>query len=70
MRYDEMGYNLGYYLKYIRWTGTQWTANLIEDNYPDYFGYYTSIVIDNYGFPHISYYDQTNGNLKYTWQVP
>jgi len=28
-------------------------------------GWYTSLAVDNAGYPHISYYDFTNDNLKY-----
>jgi hypothetical protein len=58
-------------LRYIRWTGSAWTAPVVIDNGGDdgdtvkYVGLFTSIAVDASRNPHISYYDQDNGNLKY-----
>jgi hypothetical protein len=58
-------------LKYVRWVGTAWTMPAVIDNGGDtdttlkYAGLYSSLAVDRNNNPHISYYDLSNGNLKY-----
>jgi hypothetical protein len=58
-------------LKYTRWTGNAWSMPVVIDNGGDtttstkYVGLYSSIAIDKNNNPHISYYDEDLGNLKY-----
>ena len=74
---DAGGYpHISYYditngdLKYARWTGSAWDG-LASPAGPDsvdtagVVGHYTSLALDAGGYPHISYYDSTNGDLKY-----
>jgi hypothetical protein len=39
-----------------------WTIETVDDYHV---GTYNSIAVDSFGQPHISYYDQANGNVKY-----
>jgi PKD repeat protein len=50
-------------LKYARWTGSNWETETID--YVGTIGFFTSIAIDEYDIPHISYHDHTNSALKY-----
>ena len=53
-----------YALKYASYNGTAWNIQTVDDS-ADKVGDYTSLALDATGYPHISYYDDTNGNLKY-----
>jgi len=52
--------NTNGHFRYARWTGTEWTYDLI-DNTPGV-GMYGS---QEFGSTHVSYYDASNGNLKW-----
>jgi len=51
-------------LKYATYDGNSWTNTTIDST--DDVGEFTSLVVDSSGDVHISYYDVTNGDLKYT----
>ncbi|MBA3065311.1 carboxypeptidase regulatory-like domain-containing protein [bacterium] len=50
-------------LEYAKWNGSSWQIETV-DSIGDV-GYYTSIDLDSNGYPHISYFDDTNDDLKY-----
>jgi PKD repeat protein len=50
-------------LKYARWTGTDWTIEIVDSQ--GIVGSHTSIAIDKYNRPHISYLDVDDWDLKY-----
>jgi len=53
------------YLKYAKWTGSEWTIQTVDSTGYGYIGDYNSIAVDSADNPHISYLDWLNGDLKY-----
>lgn len=66
-------------LKYAFFTGTTWKKTVVDDSAvicaDNYFCDYTSLDLDAYDMPHISYCDYEHGDLKYAnlledlWQI-
>ncbi len=63
-RYRSYGANLD--LKYAYQGGSGWHIETVDSE--GNVGEYTSLALDEGGYPHISYYDATNGALKYAYQ--
>jgi len=52
------------YLRYAHFDGSTWAVSTVDDN-PNV-GHYSSIAVESStGFPHISYYDDDNDDLKH-----
>jgi hypothetical protein len=51
-------------LKYASHDGSAWTTGVVDDS-TNSVGLYSSLKIDGYGNPHISYMDWKNGFLRY-----
>ncbi len=52
------------HLKYVLWSGSRIRLKETVDSRPDV-GKYSSIAVDETGRPHISYYDDSEGDLEY-----
>jgi len=52
-------------LSLSRASADDWTIEVVDAE--GYVGAYTSIILDAEGFPHISYYDGTNEDLRYAY---
>jgi hypothetical protein len=65
--YPHIAYRKGGYggteLKYARWNGSGWQVEVVDSG--GYLGEYCSLALDSSDNPHISYYDEDNGDLKY-----
>jgi hypothetical protein len=63
--YDASNMALKYAHRSPHGTGT-WLLSTLEDgDHPEDYGWYTSIEVDDWGVPHISYYAPTGNDLKY-----
>ncbi len=55
-------------LKYAAWSGSSWAIRTVDSS--GAVGEWNFLALDSNGFPHISYRDSTNGDLKFADGVP
>ncbi len=53
-------------LKYAYYDGISWRIEVVDPS--PYAGYYTSMALDVFGRPHISYWDGGTADLKHAWK--
>jgi hypothetical protein len=67
----HISYNGGYSLKYASWDGSSWVRDVVDagSGGTDHIivGTYNCLKLDSQDKPHISYYHETNGDLKYAY---
>ncbi len=51
---------------YYAWRDGTWHVETVDESYG--VGRFASLALDESGYPHISYYDAANGDLKYAYQ--
>jgi hypothetical protein len=51
-------------LKYATWNGASWEIEIVDSD--NWTGAYTSLMLDSFGYPRISYYDLSEHELRYT----
>lgn len=61
--HPHIAYRSGRQLHYIHWDGNSWHKELVDVGVDN--GHYCSIAIDSDNFPHISYFDEKNDELRY-----